>query len=320
MALFQKIKDAFKNNKDKDKYLSGLSRSKKSFGDRLRNLSNNFHGIDDELLEEIMILLLESDVGVHTAQKIVDRFEKDGKNIKNFDSMEDYLISILYDFYDEDQDMWINYNIDGPTVILMVGVNGSGKTTSSAKLVEYYKNQGRHVAVAAADTFRAGAIDQIDTWTKRLDVPCIKGKPGQDPSSVLVDACRYAKTHDIDILIADTAGRLQNKTNLMKELSKMTRVVGKEIEGAPQEVWLVLDATTGQNGILQAQEFLDATQVTGIILTKMDGTAKGGVVMAIRDMLHLPVRFLGLGEKPEDLKEFDLNSYLIGITKGLDDE
>lgn len=320
MALFQKIKDAFKNNKDKDKYLSGLSRSKKSFGDRLRNLSNNFHGIDDELLEEIMILLLESDVGVHTAQKIVDRFEKDGKNIKNFDSMEDYLISILYDFYDEDQDMWINYNIDGPTVILMVGVNGSGKTTSSAKLVEYYKNQGRYVAVAAADTFRAGAIDQIDTWAKRLDVPCIKGKPGQDPSSVLVDACRYAKKHDIDILIADTAGRLQNKTNLMKELAKMSRVVGKEIEGAPQEVWLVLDATTGQNGILQAQEFLDATQVTGIILTKMDGTAKGGVVMAIRDLLHLPVRFLGLGEKPEDLKEFDLNSYLIGITKGLDDE
>lgn len=320
MAFFQKIKDAFARNKDKDKYLSGLSRSKKTFGDRLRALSNNFHGIDDELLEEIMILMLESDVGIHTAQKLVDQFEKDGKNIKNYDSMEDYLISILYDFYDPESDPQIRYNEDGPTVILMVGVNGAGKTTTSAKLIEYYKEQGKSVAVAAADTFRAGAIDQIATWAQRLDVPCIKGKQGQDPSSVLVDACRYAKENDIDILIADTAGRLQNKTNLMKELSKMNRVCEKEIPGAPQEVWLVLDATTGQNGISQAKEFLEATNVTGIILTKMDGTAKGGVVMAIRDLLHLPVRFLGLGEKPADLRPFDLNAYLIGITKGLEDE
>ncbi len=267
-----------------------------------------------------MILMLESDVGIHTAQKLVDQFEKDGKNIKNYDSMEDYLISILYDFYDPESDPQIRYNEDGPTVILMVGVNGAGKTTTSAKLIEYYKEQGKSVAVAAADTFRAGAIDQIATWAQRLDVPCVKGKQGQDPSSVLVDACRYAKENDIDILIADTAGRLQNKTNLMKELSKMNRVCEKEIPGAPQEVWLVLDATTGQNGISQAKEFLEATNVTGIILTKMDGTAKGGVVMAIRDLLHLPVRFLGLGEKPADLRPFDLNAYLIGITKGLEDE
>lgn len=320
MAFFQKIKDAFVKNKDKDKYLSGLSRSKKSFGDRLRALSNNFHGIDDELLEEIMILLLESDVGIHTAQKIVDEFESNGKNIKNYDSMEDYLISILYDFYDVDSDQPIDYNEEGPTVILMVGVNGSGKTTTSAKLIEYYKEQGKTVAVAAADTFRAGAIDQIAEWAERLDVHCVKGKPGQDPSSVLVDACRYVKDNQIDILIADTAGRLQNKTNLMKELSKMVRVCDREIPGAPHEVWLVLDATTGQNGISQAREFMDATNVTGIILTKMDGTAKGGVVMAIRDLLHLPVRFLGLGEKPADLRPFDLNAYLIGITKGLEDE
>lgn len=267
-----------------------------------------------------MILLLESDVGIHTAQKIIDRFEKEGKNIKKYDSMEDYLISILYDFYDPELDDPIRFKENGPTVILMVGVNGSGKTTTSAKLIEYFKNEGKSVAVAAADTFRAGAIDQINTWAERLNVPCIKGKQGQDPSSVLVDACRYAKDHEIDILIADTAGRLQNKKNLMKELSKMNRVVQKEIEGAPQEVWLVLDATTGQNGIMQAQEFMEATNVSGIVLTKMDGTAKGGIVMAIRDQLELPVRFLGLGEKPEDLKEFDLNSYLIGITKGLENE
>ena len=255
MAFFQKIKEAFIKNEDKDKYLSGLDRSKKSFGDRLRALSNNFHGINDELLEEIMVILLESDVGIHTAQKIVDAFESNAKDLKNYDSMEDYLISILYDFYDEEQDAPINYNEDGPTVILMVGVNGSGKTTTSAKLIRHYLQQQKSVAVVAADTFRAGAIDQIDTWANRLGVPCIKGKPNQDPSSVIVDGCRYAKEHNVDILICDTAGRLQNKTNLMNELSKMRRVVSKEIDGGPHEVWLVLDATTGQNGISQAKIF-----------------------------------------------------------------
>lgn len=289
MSVFSKIKEAFVKSEDKDKYLSGLDRSKKSFGDRMRALSNNFHGIDDDLLEQIMVILLESDVGIHTAQKIVDAFESNGKHVKEYDSMLDYLVSILYDFYDESNDEPIKMNEEGPTVILMVGVNGSGKTTTSAKLIQYYKEQGKKVAVAAADTFRAGAIDQIDTWATRLGVHCVKGKMNQDPSSVLVDACRYAKENDIDILICDTAGRLQNKTNLMNELSKMHRVVQREIEGAPQEVWLVLDATTGQNGISQAKIFLEATDVTGIVLTKMDGTAKGGVVLAIRDLLHLPV-------------------------------
>ena len=320
MALFQSIKDAFIKNQDKDKYLSGLGRSRKSFGDRIRSLSNSFHGIDDYLLEEIMILLLESDVGIHTAQKIVDGFEENASHIHEYESMEDYFISILHDFYDQEQDGFIHYNEEGPTVIFMVGVNGSGKTTTSAKLIQYYKNLDMSMAVAAADTFRAGAVDQIETWANRLGVPCIKGAPNQDPSSVLVDACRYAKDHQIDILLADTAGRLQTKTNLMKELSKMVRVCDREIPGAPQEVWLVLDATTGQNGISQAKQFLDATQVSGIILTKMDGTAKGGIVLAIHDQLKIPVRFLGLGEKPDDLQPFDINSYLMGITKGLEDE
>lgn len=319
MAFFQKIKEAFVKSNDKDKYLSGLNRSKKSFGDRIRVLSNNFHGIDDELLEEIMVILLESDVGIHTAQKIVDAFEQRGKEIKNYDSMEDYLISILYDFYDEQNDEPIQFNSDGPTIIFMVGVNGSGKTTTSAKLIKNYKEEGKKVAVVAADTFRAGAVDQIEVWANRLDVACIKGKPNQDPSSVIMDGCKYAMENQIDILICDTAGRLQNKTNLMKELTKMSRVAQKVIPSAPHEVWLVMDATTGQNGISQAQLFLEATNVTGIVLTKMDGTAKGGVVLAIRDLLHLPVRFLGLGEKPEDLKPFDINTYLMGITKGLEE-
>ena len=319
MAFFQKIKEAFVKSNDKDKYLSGLNRSKKSFGDRIRVLSNNFHGIDDELLEEIMVILLESDVGIHTAQKIVDAFEQRGKEIKNYDSMEDYLISILYDFYDEQNDEPIQFNSDGPTIIFMVGVNGSGKTTTSAKLIKNYKEEGKKVAVVAADTFRAGAVDQIEVWANRLDVACIKGKPNQDPSSVIMDGCKYAMENQIDILICDTAGRLQNKTNLMKELTKISRVAQKVIPSAPHEVWLVMDATTGQNGISQAQLFLEATNVTGIVLTKMDGTAKGGVVLAIRDLLHLPVRFLGLGEKPEDLKPFDINAYLMGITKGLEE-
>lgn len=319
MAFFQKIKEAFVKSNDKDKYLSGLNRSKKSFGDRIRVLSNNFHGIDDELLEEIMVILLESDVGIHTAQKIVDAFEQRGKEIKNYDSMEDYLISILYDFYDEQNDEPIQFNSDGPTIIFMVGVNGSGKTTTSAKLIKNYKEEGKKVAVVAADTFRAGAVDQIEVWANRLDVACIKGKPNQDPSSVIMDGCKFAMENQIDILICDTAGRLQNKTNLMKELTKMSRVAQKVIPSAPHEVWLVMDATTGQNGISQAQLFLEATNVTGIVLTKMDGTAKGGVVLAIRDLLHLPVRFLGLGEKPEDLKPFDINAYLMGITKGLEE-
>lgn len=320
MAFFEKIKSKFVRSQDKDKYLTGLSKSRKSFGDRIRALSNSFHGVTDELLEEIMIILLESDMGIHTAQKVVELFEERSKEIKNYDSMEDYLISILYDFYDPAKDEDWTLQEDGPTVIMMVGVNGAGKTTTTAKLIRYFQEQNKKPVVAAADTFRAGAVEQIEIWAERLNAPCVAGKEKQDPASVIVDGCKYAKEHDMDVLICDTAGRLQNKTNLMRELEKMSRVAGKQIDGAPHETWLVLDATTGQNGISQAKEFMDVTPVSGIILTKMDGTAKGGVVLAIRDQLGLPVRFLGLGEKPEDLRPFDLSSYLIGITKGLEEE
>lgn len=320
MAFFEKIKSKFVRSQDKDKYLTGLSRSRKSFGDRIRALSNSFHGVTDELLEEIMIILLESDMGIHTAQKVVELFEERSKEIKNYDSMEDYLISILYDFYNPEQDEDWSLQEEGPTVIMMVGVNGSGKTTTTAKLIQYFQELGKKTVVAAADTFRAGAVDQIEIWAERLNAPCVAGKEKQDPASVIVDGCKYAKENNMDVLICDTAGRLQNKLNLMRELEKMSRVAGKQIEGAPHETWLVLDATTGQNGISQAKEFMEVTPVSGIILTKMDGTAKGGVVMAIRDQLGLPVRFLGLGEKPADLRPFDLSSYLIGITKGLEEE
>ena len=223
----------------------------------------------------------------------------------------------MHDLYVDHDDQPFHKNEDGPTVILMVGVNGSGKTTTTAKLTKLFKSEGSSVVLAAADTFRAGAIDQLVKWAEHLDVPCIKGREGGDPSAALVDACRYAKEHQMDYLIGDTAGRLQNKANLMKELSKMRRVIEREIPGAPHEVWLVLDATTGQNGISQAQIFLETTNVTGIILTKMDGTAKGGIVIAIRDLLGLPVKFIGLGEKEDDLRPFDIDSYLYGMCEDL---
>lgn len=186
MAFFDKIKSAFVRNKDKDRYIDGLSRSRKSFGDRIRKLSNSFKGINDELLEEIMMILLESDMGVQTASEIVERFENNASELKNFDSMEDYLMSILYDYYNPDLDEPVNMNPNGPTVIMMVGVNGSGKTTTTAKLAAHYQSEGKKVVLAAADTFRAGAVDQIQIWADRLGVPCVAGKPNQDPASVVV--------------------------------------------------------------------------------------------------------------------------------------
>jgi fused signal recognition particle receptor len=209
-------------------------------------------------------------------------------------------------------------NPDGTTVILMEGVNGSGKTTTCAKLASMYQQQGKTVAFTAADTFRAGAIEQLAEWGERLDVPCIKGRENGDPSAAIVDGCRYAKEHGTDILLCDTAGRLQNKQGLMSELSKMNKVAGREIPGAPHNTWLVLDATTGQNGLNQAEIFNESTKLTGILLTKMDGTAKGGIIIAIKHKLHLPVYYIGLGEHPADLRPFDLDAYLYSISEGLE--
>ncbi len=322
MGIFSKLKQAFSKKDDKDRYLSGLNKSRKTFGDRIRQLSLNFTGVNEEFLEELMIVLLEADLGIHTAQKIVDAVENEAmdRKLRTFEEIHECLIEKMAEMYEAKEDREFTFNENGPTVILMVGVNGSGKTTTTAKLSKYFMDQGKSVAVAAADTFRAGAIDQLDTWAKRLNIPCIKGKENGDPSATLVDACRYAKQHQIDVLIGDTAGRLQNKVNLMNELSKMHRVVAREIEGAPHEVWLVLDATTGQNGISQAEIFMEACHVSGIILTKLDGTAKGGIVIAIRDRLGLPVKFIGLGEHEDDLRPFDLNSYLYSLCEGLENE
>ena len=321
MSVFSKIKEAFVKSEDKDKYLSGLDRSKKSFGDRMRALSNNFHGIDDDLLEQIMVILLESDVGIHTAQKIVDAFESNGKHVKEYDSMLDYLVSILYDFYDESNDEPIKMNEEGPTVILMVGVNGAGKTTTIGKLAHrIVHDEGKKVVVAAGDTFRAGAIDQLAVWAERVGVDIVKGKEGGDPSAVVFDALNKAKETGADVLICDTAGRLQNKVNLMNELEKMNRIIKRVVPEGPHETLLVVDATTGQNGVSQAIEFSKITDITGIVLTKMDGTAKGGIVLSIKDQLNIPVKFIGLGEQVDDLQEFDLEQYIYGLCKGLVEE
>ncbi len=319
MGIFSKLKQAFSANADQDRYLRGLDKSKKTFGQRIRRLALNFSGVDEAFLEELMITLLEADIGIQTAQKIVDAVESEAmdRRLKTFDEICECLVEQLAAFYDVQDEEPLVFHSDGPTVILMVGVNGSGKTTTTAKLAKRFSDEGKSVVLAAADTFRAGAVDQLERWAQRLSLPCVKGKENGDPSAVLVDACRYAKEHHADILIGDTAGRLQNKANLMKDLAKMKRVVEKEIPGAPHAVWLVIDATTGQNGISQAQLFRESSDVNGIILTKLDGTAKGGIVIAIRDQLGIGVKYIGLGEGIDDLKPFDLDTYLYGLCEEL---
>ncbi|MBQ6450461.1 MAG: signal recognition particle-docking protein FtsY [Solobacterium sp.] len=321
MSFLDTLKKAFGIKNDRAVYLQGFKKSKSVFGDQLKSLKDNFNGIDDEFLEQLTIVLLESDIGIDTADLIAERLKKMSEDYPKvtFDWAMGFLLQIMKELYEETPDAPPVFNENGPTVILLEGVNGSGKTTTAAKLAAMYTKEGKSVAFTAADTFRAGAIEQLAQWGERLNIPCIKGRENGDPSAAIVDGCRYAKEHNIDILICDTAGRLQNKQSLMQELGKMNRVSRKEIEGAPHNTWLVLDATTGQNGLAQAQIFNESTDLTGIILTKMDGTAKGGIVLAIKHKLHLPVRYIGLGEQPEDLRPFDLDSYLYSISEGLDD-
>ena len=317
MSFFDTLKDKFSKKKDGDRYLSGFNKTSDTMGKKLNKMAFGFNGVTEDFLEELMIVLLESDVGIQTAEKICDQLKTtvDQYRYVTFKDVMPFLMEIMQNIYLESIDAPIVMNENGPTVILMVGVNGSGKTTTCAKLTKLYQSQGKKVGVVAADTFRAGAIEQLARWA----VPCIKGRENGDPSSVLVDGCRYAKEHNLDILLCDTAGRLQNKVNLMNELAKMRKVIGREIEGAPHHVWLVLDSTTGQNGLSQAKIFQEVTDVTGIILTKMDGTAKGGIVLAIKDVLHIPVYYLGLGEREDDLKPFDLDLYLYSISEGIRD-
>ncbi|MEG0163847.1 signal recognition particle-docking protein FtsY [Anaerorhabdus sp.] len=318
MSFLDTLKEKFKKRDDQAIYLSGFKKTKDSMGEKLNELAYKYKGINDDFLEELTIVLLESDVGIETADEICERLRQKAKqySVITFRYAMSFLMEIMKDLYNETPIPELSYDHD-INVIFLVGVNGSGKTTSCAKLIRYFQDQGKTVGVVAADTFRAGAIEQLARWAEKLGVHCVKGKEQSDPSSVLVDGCRWAKENKVDILLCDTAGRLQNKQNLMNELAKMHRVVTREIEGAPHHVWLVLDSTTGQNGLSQAKIFQEATQVSGIILSKMDGTAKGGIVLAIKNILHIPVYFIGLGEKETDLRPFDLDSYLYSISEGI---
>ena len=315
MGLFDLLKSDADKNKDQNKYLSGFAKTNNALGKKLKFITENKEKNKEDFVEQLMITLIEADIGYKTAEEICDKFFNECQNYYYLLSKDlmNILTKILNDIYNEKPDNEVKLNENGPTVILMVGVNGSGKTSTCAKLANKYINKGKKVAFVAADTFRAGAIEQLKQWSEKLEIPCIAGKENQDPSSVLVDGCRFAKDNNIDILLCDTAGRLQNKINLMNELEKMSKVVSREIEGAPHNTWLVLDSNTGQNGLSQAELFNEITNLNGIILTKLDGTSKGGIVLAIKNVTGVPVRFITFGEGLEEISEFDLNTYLYSI-------
>lgn len=324
MGFFQKIKETFvgKSTKQNEKYVAGLDKSSASFSSKINALAARYREINDEFFDELENILIMSDVGVNMVMKIVDEIKKEVRleNIKDPRAINDIIVDKMFVIYANDSYMTtkINYAENDLTVILMVGVNGAGKTTTIAKLAnKIMHEEGKKVMVAAGDTFRAGAIEQLAEWANRLNIPCVKGKEGGDPSSVIFDALEQAKEGGYDVLICDTAGRLQNKVNLMKELEKMNRIIKRVVPEGPQETLLVVDATTGQNGISQAVEFSKITDITGIVLTKMDGTAKGGIILSIKDMLNIPVKFIGLGEKIDDLQEFDLEQYIYGLCNDL---
>ncbi len=323
MGFFSKIKDTFfgKSTKQNEKYVAGLDKSHTSFSSKINELAARYRELDDDYFEELENILIMSDVGVSMVMTIVDEIKKEVRlqNIKDPAMINEIIVDKMFVIYANDSYMTtkINYDENDLTVILMVGVNGAGKTTTIAKLAHKMLLEGKTVMVAAGDTFRAGAIDQLAVWADRLNIECIKGKEGGDPSAVVFDALNQAKERQVDVLICDTAGRLQNKVNLMNELEKMNRIIKRVVPNGPQETLLVVDATTGQNGISQAVEFSKITDITGIVLTKMDGTAKGGIVLSIKDQLNIPVKFIGLGEQMDDLQEFDLEQYIYGLCKNL---
>ena len=323
MGLFEFLrkKVSKKSKEEKNKYVVGLSKSKKNFIDKLKQLSQRRTKIDDEYFEELEEILIEADVGVKLVLEVVEETKKEvkEKGISQPSDINEILIDKMFTSYATQGETIINdiqFKEDGPTVLLVVGVNGVGKTTTIAKLAHRYINQGKKVLLGAADTFRAGATEQLKIWAERLNCEIVIGKENGDPASVAYDAVHQGIKSKADLIIIDTAGRLQNKSNLMDELSKIRRVIGKEIPDAPHDVFLVVDATTGQNGVLQAKGFAEVTKLTGIVVTKMDGTSKGGIILAIRDELGIPVRFIGLGEKMDDLQEFDLDEYLYGLCLG----
>ncbi|WP_261809451.1 signal recognition particle-docking protein FtsY [Levilactobacillus humaensis] len=309
---------------DEQLYDKGLEKTRHTFGERLNALLANFRRVDEGFFDDLEETLIGADVGFDMAVKISDELRDEVKlrNAKKSADVQNVVVEKLVEIYEaagNNETTSMNMAPEGPTVILFVGVNGVGKTTTIGKMANRYHQAGKKVLLAAADTFRAGATEQLNVWAQRADVDIVKGKPQSDPAAVVFDAVQKAKREDYDILFVDTAGRLQNKVNLMNELEKMKRIITREIPDAPHEVLLVLDATTGQNALTQAKLFKESTAVTGIVLTKLDGTARGGIVLAIRNELHVPVKFIGLGEQISDLRPFDPNEFVYGLFKGLID-
>ena len=322
MGLFNKFKEIFKkeDKKDIELYDKGLEKTRKEFVSNLSFLGHKYTKVNDEYFDALESILIKADIGVNTTYKFLDKLKKRVKEEKIEDAnvLREIIIDELFMIYVDGDSLTDKINIqkEGPTVILMVGVNGVGKTTTIGKLANIYHNQGHKVMLIGADTFRAGAVPQLEEWAKRTD-SCFCGKENVDPSSVIYDGLEKALKENCDLILIDTAGRLQNKVNLMNELEKVNKVIGKIIPNAPHETLLVIDATTGQNGISQAESFKEITNITGIVLTKLDGTAKGGIVLAIKEEVKLPVKFIGLGEGINDLKSFDIEEYIYGLLKDL---
>lgn len=343
MGLFSKIKNKFVHNQDNDVieqkneqneeklkeksvedvkiYEKGLTKTRENFVSRLVNLTNKYKKVTDEYFDELEEILINADIGVETVMNFVDRLKDRVKREKIDDTnyLKEVIVDELFIIYVNDEVITskINFSNDSPTVILFVGVNGVGKTTTIAKLADKLKSEGKKVMMVAGDTFRAGATKQLKEWADKVGTLFVGKEEGVDPSSVIYDGLEKALEEDVDVVLIDTAGRLQNKSNLMKELEKINRVIGKIIPNAPHETLLVIDATTGQNGISQAVSFKEITNITGIVLTKLDGTAKGGIVLAIKEKVGIPVKYIGLGEKKEDLQVFDIEKYIYGLFKDM---
>ncbi|MCS0787255.1 signal recognition particle-docking protein FtsY [Cytobacillus pseudoceanisediminis] len=319
MSFFKKLKEKITKQTDSvtEKFKDGLTKTRDNFSNKVNDLVSRYRKVDEEFFEELEEILIGADVGFDTVMELVEELRREvkRKNIQDPRDVQAVISEKLVEIYDSAGETSTELNIqpEGLTVILFVGVNGVGKTTTIGKLAHKFKNEGKNVLLAAGDTFRAGAIEQLEVWGERVGVDVIKQGAGSDPAAVMYDAVQSAKSRKADILICDTAGRLQNKVNLMKELEKVKRVIEREVPGAPHEVLLVLDATTGQNAMIQAKTFKEATDVSGIVLTKLDGTAKGGIVLAIRNELEIPVKFVGLGEKMDDLQEFNAEQYVYGL-------
>lgn len=321
MGFFKNLFQSKSKKEKAEKYKIGMAKTRRGVLSQIKELLDASEDIGDELFDELEDVFIMADIGVNTVVKIVshlrERVEVD--EITDVEELKEILIDELFKLYVKDDIVSSNLNIQrGRTnVVLFVGVNGVGKTTTIAKVAHEYSNKGYSIMMVAGDTFRAGAINQLGIWAERVGAEFYSKEEGSDPSSVMFDAINYAKENKIDIVLCDTAGRLQNKTNLMKELEKIHRVISREVEDGPHETLLVIDATTGQNGLSQAKIFDDVTDISGIVLTKLDGTAKGGIVLAIRDEMDIPIKYIGLGEKMTDLEHFDIEEYIYGMFEGI---